>query len=113
MWAPLRAAGIVSRLTVLTVKRTQTSHPHIHFHSILKDLFEIGSLDSYSPSCVAEKDGKKHFEFNFVSASWTEWGLFSPCSSLLWVFLYLQTLKQQTRAHETAKCTKLQENFAS
>lgn len=57
VWAPLRAAGIVSRLTVLTMKRS----PH---HTIIF-ILKMG-LKSETFAASPRVAGEEKLEFNFM-----------------------------------------------
>lgn len=57
---------------------TDNHHPHIHFDSFFKDLFEIRSRDFYNLSPVWLKRMAKHFEFNLISARQRSWLLCVP-----------------------------------
>lgn len=80
VWAPLRAAGIVSRLTVLTMKRKHQTLTLTLTHSLKICLKSEAETFTTPPARL--KMTLKQLEFNFLSALWRAWALFIPCSSL-------------------------------
>lgn len=65
VWAPLRAAGIVSRLTVLTMKRTNIRPSYSLWTHSLKICLKP-EAETFTTSPVWLKRMEMHFEFNFV-----------------------------------------------
>lgn len=101
VWAPRRAAGTVSRLTALTAKH----------HSLLsasaqspRGLFEIGIFTASPVRLIGKSFLLSQLCGDCLSGDYS----FLHCCLPVIVPYY-----RQTRAREAAKCTKLQENFAS